>query len=688
MKKSLNNLRKLLLIIFLTQFFSISAFSQSFLDLGTLGGLNSEARSISADGSVIVGRSGVLGSSSSFDTTSGGAYSAFLIAKDGKRIEIEGFIGGGNLSSANGVSGDGNLVVGAAYLGGNTKYHPFLYNLSSNEIIDLGVLRTKKDGTNVVVSSELLNSTATAISANGEVIVGRSEVSNGPVKYEAFQYVNGQMTSLGSLTAGGNSQARAVSADGSVIVGSADIISSSSKAFKYSNDVMTDLGNLGDSFSDAYAVSSDGSVIVGESKDSSGNMRAFKYTDTDGMIDLATLGGLTSSARGVSGDGKIIVGQSKIEGDAYQHGFLHVDNKMIDIKTLGGNNSYINAISSDGKVFTGKSDISTSSNTFHAFIAKTASINDIFLVDTTNTVSAIANDASKLNSILNQKSNILNLTLNQDAKLFGRNNLHVSIGTRYANITPNSAQSYAGTLKVAYLFNKYFRAGVYMDQTIDNNLSNNFSIRNSSPTIAAFATLSENQNDKGFKLRLSVARESNNLSIRRSTLDNTEAGQGKSNLTSKGALAELSYGINFNNSFKIEPYSAIRYTAINRNSYNESDSSANFPIAYRSMEKKAKTLLFGSKFAMQLTEKLALRAQLGVENDISSSIDGYSGNISYMGQFNIDAAKIRKNRRNLGIGSTYSINRRQEIGFDLFYNQQSLNRDKGTLAYLYYSIGL
>jgi probable HAF family extracellular repeat protein len=82
-------------------------------DLGTLGGRTSEAKAISADGSVIVGNANIAN----------GDYHAFKYV--GTTMSDLGTLGG-NYSNANEVSADGSVIVGYAGLA-NGDYHAFVY---------------------------------------------------------------------------------------------------------------------------------------------------------------------------------------------------------------------------------------------------------------------------------------------------------------------------------------------------------------------------------------------------------------------------------------------------------------------------------------------------------------------------------------------------------------------------------
>ena|GEM_PF-7019297 len=155
-------------------------------------------------------------------------------------------------------------------------------------------------------------STANGVSGDGMVIVGASDSPEGR---RAVRWTRQEgMQSLGTL--GGNeSEALGISKDGQTIVGESDS-PEGPRAFRWTGSSgMLSLGVLpGAVASSALGVNEDGRVIAGYCTFPTGE-RAFRWTPEGGLVDLGTLaGGGSSRATAVSRDGSIIVGWSGPEG--------------------------------------------------------------------------------------------------------------------------------------------------------------------------------------------------------------------------------------------------------------------------------------------------------------------------------------------------------------------------------------
>ncbi|MFN0011421.1 MAG: hypothetical protein ACKVS8_07235 [Phycisphaerales bacterium] len=159
-------------------------------------------------------------------------------------------------------------------------------------------------------------SSAFAVSADGSVIAGVSEGSEGK---QAFLWtIPAGMTALGDLPGGAlSSHAAAISADGSVIVGTGTT-TLGPRPFRWTAALgLQDLGALptGNGRGRATGVSADGAVIVGASSVSGGSA-AFRWTAGSGMVSLGALAGgeAISEAEGVSADGSTVVGYAFMQG--------------------------------------------------------------------------------------------------------------------------------------------------------------------------------------------------------------------------------------------------------------------------------------------------------------------------------------------------------------------------------------
>lgn len=268
-----------------------TAGAQSFEGLGFLSESNplSDARGVSSDGRVVVGASvSELGDE------------AFRWTAEGGMEPLGDLPGGFFRSSAGAASADGEVVVGGSDTGGLIN-EAFRWTPSEG-LVGLGHLAGAPANA---------SGSANDVSADGTVIVG------GDFR-QPFRWEGGVMTSLGTLSGGGNGVANAVSADGAVIVGtSSSPNTNTTEAFLWTQDEgLVGLGDLpgGQFSSSATDVSADGSVIVGNGRPGDGFQEAFRWTESGGMEGLGDLGNVfgakNSSATAVSADGSVVVGFS------------------------------------------------------------------------------------------------------------------------------------------------------------------------------------------------------------------------------------------------------------------------------------------------------------------------------------------------------------------------------------------
>jgi probable HAF family extracellular repeat protein len=211
----------------------------------------SEAYAVSADGSTIVGDSSSLSGMQAFRW------------REGAGMEGLGYLNGGALSEAWGVSGDGAVVVGRGKSASPVTLEAFIWTPSGG-MQGLGFLGSFRGRQPL--------SEARAVSGDGSVVVGGSSSPLG-IYAEAFRWTESEgMQGLG-FGYGYASEARGVSEEGSVVVGSIwsdfgeeAFIWDVSHGMRRLQDVLTSEYNIdltGWTLNCATGVSSDGMTIVG-----------------------------------------------------------------------------------------------------------------------------------------------------------------------------------------------------------------------------------------------------------------------------------------------------------------------------------------------------------------------------------------------------------------------------------------
>jgi probable HAF family extracellular repeat protein len=298
--------------------------AQSLLWLGALDGRASEARGVSADGTVVVG----------IHYNQNDNPRAFRWTRTGGMELLPNL--GGLTSTAHAVSADGALTVGCAddergypraalwvEDGGGflatpfpifseayaidpdgTHFAGYAYNRSYTQAACLWDGGIYQDLGALPGSAW---SEARGLSENGQVAVGFSSVGN---DRKPVRWVNGVIQPLGypQLRSG---WAAGVSADGRAIAGTVQTLWGEILAVRWVDGAPQTLGRLPD-YSFVGGISADGQTVVGE-----GGFRAFRWTPTRGLEDLNRAfrqvvgNSVLEYAYAVSPDGRYIVGQGR-----------------------------------------------------------------------------------------------------------------------------------------------------------------------------------------------------------------------------------------------------------------------------------------------------------------------------------------------------------------------------------------
>ncbi|MFY9233023.1 MAG: hypothetical protein WAO58_01025 [Fimbriimonadaceae bacterium] len=226
------------------------------------------------------------------------------------------------------VSDDGNVVVGSCEPARGER-QAFIW----------------RRGIGMEIFSVPGGSSATAISADGKVIVGEAMFSHNEPPH-AFRWEDSTgIEDLGTL--GGDGHARAISADGSIISGDGTNIQGHRRVFRWTRQLgMEDLGGMGQS-SNMTSMSADGRVIAGYN--SAGNIfLPWWRTDSMGFRHLPS-DFKTAFAYTVSGDGSRIFGRCPVNGEA-RSGYWENGGEFQPLPGLGTTPS---DVSDDGNTIVG-----------------------------------------------------------------------------------------------------------------------------------------------------------------------------------------------------------------------------------------------------------------------------------------------------------------------------------------------
>jgi hypothetical protein len=236
--------------------------------------------------------------------------------------------------------------------------------------------------------------------------------------------------------------------------------------------------------------------------------------------------------------------------------------------------------------------------------------------------------------------------------------------------------------------NNNLRIGSYLDQRLNVNNVTGVHLNNGSPGFGGFGVWSQHAEGYGTQIRVAAGYDDKDMTITRQVIESSEAGTGKTNLTSFGASIVASYAMWMPGDITFSPYAGLRYTKVKAGAYAEatSDSVAN-PLTYSALTQNVTTALVGAKWTTRITDNAIAYASLGIEQDLKNNggtytATGVDGLTSIA--FNPD---ISRTRRTASIGSYYNLGDTQRIGANLAWSEQAFTSIDSTSLMVTYTAG-
>jgi hypothetical protein len=321
-----------------------------------------------------------------------------------------------------------------------------------------------------------------------------------------------------------------------------------------------------------------------------------------------------------------------------------------------------------------------------------ATLSDIYLfyVNAADTQSSMQYQASQLRSAFNTQTVAANFALNYDCNVFDAKGMCISAGGRYTTIDNPNINNSAAMVTLGYKVNPNIRVGAYLDQNINISHPTGIDIGNNTPLMGLYAVWNKEQSGLGYQVRLANTYQDKDVTQTRTVFNTSEAGSGKSSLTSQSYLAELSYAFQYQDKTLVRPYFGLRYTHLKQDGYTEATTDAvQDPLTVAALRDKSATALLGVKVQRSLTDKATLTAQLGLEQDVHHKVGNYSaadtvGSDLTAITFN---SNIKRTRPVASIGAFYDVTKTQRASATINYQQTPFQSTGSTTAYFNYMIG-
>jgi len=262
------------------------------------------------------------------------------------------------------------------------------------------------------------------------------------------------------------------------------------------------------------------------------------------------------------------------------------------------------------------------------------------------------NYINKVNATLNHGIAIANFAQqNYQCNVFGENNGCFALAGRYTDLSDPSGDSQAAVFMAGYQVpEQKVRFSVFVDQSIDNSSVSGVKLENHGPMVGFKGVWQQNYDGTGMIFSLANTYQSQDAKITRKVVfEDSEQGQGSTDIETQTYRAELMYGYLYNQDTFMNPYVALQYDIAEQDGYTESASrQTSFPLTFSGVKDETTSIRAGLQLRHRLAnQKTFLFGSAGLEHDLSSSSDdqvtaSFQG-YSFSADLNNDTNETRAN---------------------------------------------
>ena len=308
---------------------------------------------------------------------------------------------------------------------------------------------------------------------------------------------------------------------------------------------------------------------------------------------------------------------------------------------------------------------------------------------TADTHSSLAASAYVLRGVYNLQTATINNGLNYDCTVFDTHGVCISVGGRYTSTDSPGTNNGNALVVASYNLTDHVRVGGYLDQNISNSTPTGIKLNNGSPLAGLFGVWNEHKSGEGLEVRVAAGYGDKDLTVTRSVIGTSEAGVGKSQLTSQAVSTTVSYGTALASNWMVSPYAGVRYTRIKAGRYTEGSSAdVTAPLTYDALVQQSTTALAGVRFSGRASPKTLLTMSAGVEQDTNNVGNSYNASgVTGLTPITFNP-NIQKTRAVANAGVYYDITNTQRIGLNAMYRQEAFQSTNTVTALVTYQVGL